>query len=131
MEAWKIYYHTLLEDEKTEEEEIIPLEEELILERNPCEEPVQNGATMEELAQTIQKMKNRGHDEITVEMIRAFGLKKLLKLVNDVRVEKMPPKNWKVGIICQIYKKGDSQQCTNCRGITLRRQYWKANSERE
>ena len=51
--------------------------------------------TMKELLQAVQKMKNEkapGHDEITVEMIKALsesGFKELLKLLNDVRADKI------------------------------------------
>ena len=97
MELWKRYYQTLLEGKETEEKEIIPVEKVLIQERNPREEPVQNDMTMEELAQTTQKMKNGktlGHDEITIEMIKALnesGLKELLKLLNDVQSREKDP----------------------------------------
>ena len=63
---------------------------------------------MEELTQATQEMKNGkflGHDEITVEMIKALSessLKELLKLLNDVREEKMTLKDWQIGIICAI-----------------------------
>ena len=66
---------------------------------------------MEQLAQAIQKMKNgktTGHDEITADVIKALdesGLNELLKLLDDIRAEKMTPKDWKIGIICPIYKR--------------------------
>ena len=55
-------YQTLLEDEETEDEETIPLEEELLQERDSSEEPVQNDVPMKELAQTIkiEKRKDSG-----------------------------------------------------------------------
>ena len=94
----------------------------LIQERNLSEKLVANDITIEK---TIQKMKNGTapeHNEITVEMIKTLsqsGLKELLKLLNNVRAKKMTTKDWQIGIICPIYKKGESQQCTSYRGIIL------------
>ena len=68
------------------------------------------------------KDEERKGSGMTMEMLKAVGelcLKALLKLLNTVRAEKTTHKDWKIGNICLMYKKGDGQQCANCKGIIL------------
>ena len=94
---------------------------------------------MEELPQTIQKMKKgnaRGQDEITIEMIKALsesGFKELLKLPNDVRAVKMTPKALHIGIECPTREKGAVNDAQTIEekpwGVQQRkymREYWRA-----
>nr|CAH7758698.1 unnamed protein product [Callosobruchus chinensis] len=47
------------------------------------------------------------------------GTEMFTELLNKAWEEKQVPDDWKIGIIIPIYKKGDSMDCNNYRGITL------------
>lgn len=66
--------------------------------------------------------KTPGNDQITVEMIKNIGekgSKLLLKIFNKIWKEENIPKEWEIGLILPIHKKGDAMECSNYRGITL------------
>nr|CAH7716819.1 unnamed protein product [Callosobruchus chinensis] len=80
---------------------------------------------MEELSEATQKIKigkAAGHDNRKPETIKALGPKGralLLSLYRKVWESGSVPKDWEVGVIVPIWKKGDSKSCENYRGITL------------
>ena len=81
--------------------------------------------TYEEMITVIRNMKSGkalGIDNITVELIKNGGTE-LLQRISDVLIQvweqERMPEEWKIGIICPIYKKGDRAECSNYRGITL------------
>nr|CAI5845205.1 unnamed protein product [Callosobruchus analis] len=80
---------------------------------------------MDELSEVIQKIKigkAAGHDSIKPETLKCLGPKGralLLSLYLKVWESGVVPKDWEVGVIIPIWKKGDSRNCENYRGITL------------
>ena len=70
----------------------------------------------------LKKGKAAGYDQITGEMLKNLGRNGLILLTdvfNKAMNENTIPKDWEVGVIIPIFKKGDKTQCTNYRGITL------------
>ena len=80
---------------------------------------------MVEMREAIKRMKlgkAAGYDGITPEMIKytgEAGEEMLLNIIQLVWIRKQIPKDWEVAIIIPIYKKGDSRECENHRGISL------------
>ena len=119
MERWKEYFKELL---NVEEEEIGgPVE---YFQGIDTEEIYEN-ITAEEVRAAIQQMKSGkavGVDGIPVELLEAAGppaVEAIQKLCDEAyRTEKIP-EEWQQGVICPIYKKGNSLVCGNHRGITL------------
>ena len=46
-------------------------------------------------------------------------LEMLTVLFNKIWEEERIPKDWEVGIVIPLFKKGDTSNCSNYRGITL------------
>lgn len=84
-----------------------------------------NKITIAELTESIKRLKTGkapGHDKITAEMVKAMGEeggRLLLKIFNKAWNEDRIPRDWEKGVIVPIYKKGDTKECKNYRGITL------------
>jgi hypothetical protein len=45
--------------------------------------------------------------------------KYLYRVISEIWTKEEMPVDWKVGLICPIYKKGDPLECKNYRGIAL------------
>lgn len=81
--------------------------------------------TFNEVCHIINKLKiNKaaGTDNIQPELIKYGGRvlkKEMHKLMLKIWSSESMPEEWKRGIICPIYKKGDRQDCNNYRPITL------------
>jgi hypothetical protein len=77
------------------------------------------------MIEVISNMKNwkaPGIDNITVELIKDGGpelLQKIFELLLQIWEQERVPEEWDIEIICPIFKKGDSIECSNYRGITL------------
>ena len=120
MNRWREYYETLLsirtDVNKKEEQKL-----ETTTTKHNIEEMI-NEQEVTEALRKIKKGKSGGHDKITPEMLKHMGntgVKLLVDLINTVWKQEKIPKDWEVGIIMPIYKKGDSRECSNYRGITL------------
>ena len=79
-------------------------------------EPEVELPSYEELERAINKLKDGkmpGSDAISAEMIKKGGKTirdELYKLILKVWEEEIVPPDWKHGIICPIYKKGDNSR---------------------
>lgn len=119
MERWREYFQELLSTQRRHTEEVILSEVNMDEEGN--EEPI----TEEEIEEALLQLKNGkspGHDKITSEMVKNMGedgTRLLLEIFNKVWKEERIPKDWEIGRIVPIHKKGDNKECANYRGITL------------
>ena len=117
-ESWRRYFNDLL-NPKVVPRGSIDVEQED--ESNENLEPPK----VEEVRIAMKKLKNNkapGTDNIPAEMLKQGGNQLeqfLLKIVTSVWEEEKMPQQWKEGIICPLYKKGDQMECGNYRGITL------------
>lgn len=119
IERWKDYFRELLNpdehDNKTDDEEI----------KYTDEEEEGNNIRIEEVITAVnylKKGKAAGHDKINAEMLKNLGrrgIELLTKIFNKAWDTAKVPEDWKIGIILPIFKKGDSRECSNYRGITL------------
>jgi hypothetical protein len=81
--------------------------------------------TLNEVKQALRGLKNNkapGVDMIAAELIKKGGPKleeHLYQLIRNIWDKETLPKEWKMGIIVPILKKGDKTKCENYRGITL------------
>lgn len=116
-ERWKQYFEKLLNpwntlDDDLQNREGTANEDKVTIEK-------------EELIAALKRLKNgkaAGHDKITGEMLKKmgeWGIAMLLKLINEIAKQETIPKDWTIGMILPIYKKGDKHDCNNYRGITL------------
>lgn len=127
MERWKQYFQKLLSsDDNYYERQTSRLAEETKKNiRETRKKENTHEITMDELEFAIRKMKigkAPGHDNITSEMIKyagEYGKEKLRLVLNKALESEKVPQDWQTGIIIPIYKKGDSRECANYRGITL------------
>jgi hypothetical protein len=59
---------------------------------------------------------------ITTELIKHGGqvlLRRIHKLIYTIWDQERMPADWKEGLICSVFKKGDKLRCNNYRQITL------------
>ncbi|KAI5703877.1 hypothetical protein M8J76_001061 [Diaphorina citri] len=81
--------------------------------------------TMDEIAKIIKSSKSKkapGYDMITYEFYKKLpqeGYRYLLSMFNRIMQEEIIPKYWTKVIIHMIYKKGNPEDPTNYRGISL------------
>jgi Reverse transcriptase (RNA-dependent DNA polymerase) len=118
MNRWKEHFQELLQGEEQVVETEMPGNNK---DRDREEEAIQ----MEEVVDAIKGLKNGkapGADKITSEMLKNMGekaAKLLLQLYNTAWRQEIIPSDWEVALILPIFKKGDSKQCNNYRGISL------------
>lgn len=70
----------------------------------------------------IKNNKASGLDNLQAELFKYGGKElktKMTEIVTKVQEVEEIPSEWKKGIICPLYKKGDKINCRNYRGITL------------
>ncbi|KAH0810075.1 hypothetical protein GEV33_012716 [Tenebrio molitor] len=115
MEEWRKYFSELLGGEENRQEK----------EKRQHRVGEIEEITREELEQQLRKLKRKkapGRDGIQNESWM-YGTErevdKLLEIMNGVWKGEGFPQEWKEGIICPIYKKGEKDTASNYRGITL------------
>lgn len=117
LNKWKEHFQQLLNTEASKEEtgrSIIEVEE---MELEP---PDRLDVSLAIKAQ--KRGKAPGIDNIPAELIKSGGtaLENIIyTLVKQIWQKEQIPEEWKIGLICPIYKKGDRLNCQNYRGITL------------
>lgn len=81
--------------------------------------------SMEEVKAVILELKNNkapGIDNVPAELLK-YGGELLWRCMHELilmiwQTEELP-EEWKCGVICPLFKKGDRLECSNYRGITL------------
>lgn len=125
-ERWREYFHELLNEVEENAEQYQDSEE---MKRNDevgsnmneeVQEPMET--EIEEAIRLMKNNKSPGEDGITAELIK-YGGKPLMKVITRLIVEiwqkVQMPEEWRVAILCPIFKKGDKTICENYRGIGL------------
>nr|CAH7736900.1 unnamed protein product [Callosobruchus chinensis] len=122
MERWRQHYHELLNTgitNNSNSEGLILTQEKTVQIR---EQDKIQAEEVTEIVNALKRGKSAGHDGIAAEMLKHMGdsgTEMFTELLNKAWEEKQVPDDWKIGIIIPIYKKGDSMDCNNYRGITL------------
>lgn len=81
--------------------------------------------TREEVKEAIKTLKNNkapGKDEISAELLKKGGdvvIDKMWELIQKVWDKEEMPNDWQEAIVVPIHKKGDKEDCSNFRGISL------------
>ncbi|CAF3323508.1 unnamed protein product [Rotaria sp. Silwood2] len=124
LERWCEFFEELLNVPQAVNPDLI--NEIPILPLSKEEENRQNAEpSVEEIRKALCQMKSRkapGHDEITVDILKAGGLpvlKWLYEIFVDVWKNEEMMDNWNLAILIRLFKKGDKQLCDNYRGISL------------
>ena len=76
----------------------------------------------EEIAQCVKKLKTGGCDGIVGELLKygGSGMVCLLEqLLSAIWREELVPRQWREGLIVNLFKNGDKEDPGNYRGITL------------
>jgi Reverse transcriptase (RNA-dependent DNA polymerase)/Endonuclease-reverse transcriptase len=121
MDRWREYFEELLNVENTQE--VDEIDEDILDEKQ--EEMEEERITTEEVKDAVKQLKRgkaAGYDSITAEMLQNLGkagLEFLTELYNKIWREETIPKDWEIGIVIPLFKKGDNTDCNNYRGITL------------
>uniref|UniRef100_A0AAQ4S6N9 Reverse transcriptase domain-containing protein n=1 Tax=Gasterosteus aculeatus aculeatus TaxID=481459 RepID=A0AAQ4S6N9_GASAC len=75
-----------------------------------------------EVVKQLRSGKAPGIDEIRPEMLKAMGvggLSWMTRFFNIAWKSGTVPKEWQIGVVVPLFKKGDQRVCANYRGITL------------
>lgn len=86
---------------------------------------VTEAPSTQEVSRAVQKLKNNkaaGIDRISAEMLKAGGEvveERLHSLIQKIWMEESIPEDWRRSELTVLYKKGDTRECKNYRGISL------------
>ena len=129
LNRWNNHFSTLLNGNNiNDDDDVVQYMEKCIVMRNNNHrmEDNHNGPpTREEINECIKQLKNNkapGGDGIQAELLKHITDElqhNLCKLIKKIWEEEIIPVEWKMGIVCPLYKKGDQLVCSNYRGITL------------
>lgn len=81
-----------------------------------------NRLDIEIAIQNLKNNKSPGEDNLQAELFKYGGEEiqnKLYELISKIWEEERMPDEWKRGMICPLFKKGDPLVCSNYRGICL------------
>ena len=118
LERWKEYFEDLLKTNSTATKKGTYSTQNT---QNTNEESI----TMEEVEDALKSIKTGkapGHDEITPDMLKHLskeGVNALHYIYTKAWEGKQIPRDWEIGVITPIFKKGDKRDCKNYRGLTL------------
>ena len=122
MKRWKEHFEELLSTPSNYNKKNDPETETNTTTQDYKIEESINEREVKEALRKLKRGRAAGHDAITPEMLKQMsekGMETLLELLNAVWNQGIIPTDWEVGVILPIYKKGDSRDCANYRGITL------------
>jgi hypothetical protein len=111
-DAWKKHYTEVWKTETTVEENTEAEDDEI-------------DENTEEISQEELEAKNRKSprlDNISMELFKYGGNRlknNLLALLNHIWQSRRIPKDWVIGLVINVHKKGNANNCRNYRGITL------------
>lgn len=117
LHRWAEYFSNLINNNDATPQNVVP--------DYPSDEEEVSPPTRTEIERAIKSLKNHkaaGSDSIPAELFKAGGPEltaALHQLVLKVWSDEAMPDDWKEGIVCPFFKKGDMFQCQNYRGITL------------
>lgn len=113
---WEEYYGKLLSEDRPQ---FIEEQTNITVDGEPIE------ITIDMVQKAIKNMKNgkaSGPGDVAAEMLKNGTIKlneMITKLLNKCINENKVPKEWKMGFMSSIFKKGDPRKCENYRGITV------------
>lgn len=120
LDRWREYFHELLNVDSG------------VRQQNSSKRPYEgndgkecSAPSREDVISAINSLKNNkapGNDSLSAELFKAGGsslVDHLNKLVERCWSEEKLPNEWKMGVICPIFKKGCKLECKNYRGISL------------
>uniref|UniRef100_A0A1B0CNV0 Reverse transcriptase domain-containing protein n=1 Tax=Lutzomyia longipalpis TaxID=7200 RepID=A0A1B0CNV0_LUTLO len=116
LERWAEHFDELLNGQ---------LEDEVTIPHLQANNDMLDPPSMDETMAAIRRLKHNrapGPDGIASELLQCGGDRLhsgLHQLVLRVWDEEVMPADWKIGVICPIFKKGDITKCSQYRGITL------------
>ena len=117
-QTWQKYFQSLLNSEHTHPDQEYP-------ELSTSFEPILDGRVSNaELIAALHDLKRRklGPDGVLSDYLKVFGEiypNIILKILNELFTESAHPKEWKCNFLKPIYKKGDSSDPDNYRGIAI------------
>ena len=117
LNRWKDHFHELLK--------IIEYEKEPSIMQDPNDIEEEDSLPTIEVEMAVHKLKNYkapGMDKIPAELFKYGGnelVKHLHIIIKEIWIKKKMPTDWKLSIICPIYKKGDIVECSDYRGVSL------------
>uniref|UniRef100_A0A914X3Y7 Reverse transcriptase domain-containing protein n=1 Tax=Plectus sambesii TaxID=2011161 RepID=A0A914X3Y7_9BILA len=117
---WQEYFQQLLNHPAPQELPATPLAL-----QQPTKPAQDKPPTLLEVIQNIKALKNGkapGPDEVVAESLKAGGqilAERLHQLILTIWNTGVIPSAWKKALIIPIHKKGDKQDCSNYRGISL------------
>lgn len=121
-DVWEKHFTQLFETQETEE--VNEEEHSCSNEKDPEAE-----IALEDIIKAVQKLKTRkspGPDQISNEMIKFGGsaaIKEIHKLFKKILMTSAIPDQWRTSITVPVFKKGDKQNPSNYRGISLLMEY--------
>lgn len=117
LDKWKDYFENLLNCEE-------PIDSFTWTDVEPNESEYLPPSRIEKAVQ-IKRLKNHktpGEDGIQAEILKSLDEKAISSIHNLVELvwkEEKIPEDWRIALVCLIYKKNDPLKCNNYRGIAL------------
>ena len=124
LNEWEVYFK-YLNKPKYNDSQLLTLNKLKELEKQIIFNETDYAITTKEISKCISKLKNKkspGLDCIIPEMIKYSQhvlLPILVKIFNQILRSGIYPSKWLIGYVIPIYKKGDSLDPSNYRGITI------------